>query len=164
MTRCMVLIWGLLLVVFTGCSSKIPYSQTEFDMQDKAMAFVYRLESDTGEEMLLDVAVDSIVISLLEEDSFLPIELEPGERTIYVQDDDTRQSGSRHDAVILKSVKRGDVYYLKATVGEDASLSLELIETAKAQEEIDDTGYYYDEGFKPFKLYKDIVPHNDMRY
>lgn len=156
MTKSVVLafISMVVVVMFMGCASKIPYQETSFNKQDKAMVYVYRLGSTRSEDVTLDVAVNSIVISLLYDSTFLPIEIDPGDTTIYVQNHDTIKSSYENGTVELKAVKAGEIYYIKAIVGQEGDFKLSLMDTPKAKEEIVRTSYLFDKGFKQFKLYK----------
>lgn len=140
------------LVMMSGCASKIPYQESSFDEQ-KAMVYVYRLETTRVDNADIDVAVNSIVLSVLYENSYLPLEIPTGTVSVYVQNHDSIKSTFENDMIELTDVKAGESHYVKVTVGKEGVLSAESIDSSKAKEEIADTGYLDDKGFKKFKLY-----------
>ncbi len=140
------------VVMMSGCASKIPYKESSFDEQ-KAMVYVYRLETTRVDNADIDVAVNSIVLSILYENSYLPLEIPTGAVSVYVQNHDSIKSTFENDMVELTDVKAGESHYVKVTVGKEGALSAESVDSSKAKEEIVETGYLDDKGFKEFKLY-----------
>jgi hypothetical protein len=142
------------MVLINGCASKVPYQETSFDKQNKALVYVYCPASTRVHDSTYDVAVNDIVVGLLYDNAYMPVEIETGNTTLYVQNHDTVRSHVEYDAVELKNVMAGDVYYVKAIVGQEGSFVLRLMDEQTAKNEIKNTGYLYDMGFKHFKLYK----------
>lgn len=148
------LITVMTMVMISGCTSKIPYQKTGFDKETKALVYIYRLASTREEAVTYDVAINDIVVGILYDEAYIPMTINPGDTRIYVQNHDTVKSFVENDAVELKDVRAGDVYYIKAIVGQEGSFSLRLMDYEAAKTEIASTGYLYDQGFKHFKLYK----------
>jgi len=142
------------MVMIGGCASKIPYQETGFDKDTKALVYIYRLASTREGDVTYDVAINDIVVGVLSDEAYIPMTIDTGDTRIYVQNHDTVKSFIENDAIELKDVRAGDVYYIKAIVGQEGSFSLKLMDYEAAKTEIVNTGYLYDQGFKHFKLYK----------
>jgi len=138
-----ILVFSLIVVLFSGCMPEAkPYKPSKID-PNKALIYVYRVESFLQRGVGWTIKVNGEVKrKYFINNSYVPIYVQPGDITVEITQ--YTYPYSTYDKVVLHDVKAGNIYYVKAIPGAFAANTLKVVDANTAEKEIPQTSFYED--------------------
>ncbi|OQX59957.1 MAG: hypothetical protein B5M52_01650 [Helicobacteraceae bacterium 4484_230] len=132
----------MLTLFYTGCAPRPEYKPS-VQKSNRTLLYVYCLEavksSDYGYEIRVNDMTEPLI---LRDNGYLVFELDSKDISISAQNSDDIAGVVDRDTIVLKNVKKGKSYYVKAIISEGEKVDLVAVDSLKAQKEIKNTVLY----------------------
>jgi len=125
--------------VIFGCAATTPFQKADF-LEGKGIVYVFRPESLLSRGTIISVYVGNEKRGLLINNSYLPLQVTPGSIEITLRTNDFVKN--KYDSIMLKDVKAGEEYFIKANPGLLGAFTLVKLDRNSGVTEIGKTNYY----------------------